>query len=582
MPPDKNAAGDQAAAKTNVRLTDTLVLVVFLIALIFAIAEYFRLQLSADIDALTVELRDLGEQDATLGERLSEATTTEFSSQLQDTVPHPRQEVGNPQFIGDHAEVSWQYSGDDKAIHMTYEIEVTRSKITRQCKSQLDYLQCQLGTAKRFIATDPQNQRSRVPPAPYGLADGTYMWRVSPVPPGTIIPTAIEQDENAVGGTAWSSPSYFTLYSSIVQRVLDTHRVRVGINMQHDSSFSRFDDKGNPAGFEISLIYSLIQGCIKLREDTNRLQYDSAACGEYFSDMIASEIYPLIQDCKKLREGANHLQYDSKACDKYFSLASEKSIASAMEHRAQNPAPTSPCSEQAPTHPCVQLVQIANWSDWQTALKHKQVDLFIGSVTSAADRKRNGLVFTDGYLRYETRLYVDGADIANAHGPSFNGWLLGRERRIGVIKGSSNEKLLDLLSKDRQYRSKLVKIAVDSYPELESAMDGGQVDGVLIDDTFVNRQDWIALGGLKNTPAWREYHAGFLGSDYEDIAIATILGGGYPDRKADTEPAGASSSDLYQALHQVLSDRNIRRQVGDLCAIFWPPDRHYDYRCQVP
>src|SRR5271167_4888689 len=131
MAPDKSAAGGQAAAETDVRLIDTLMLVAFLVLLILSIAEYFRLQLSTDIDALTVELRDLREQDATLDERLIEATTTEFASQLQDTVPHPRQDVGSPQFIGDHAEVSWQYSGDDKATHVTYEIEVTRSKIIK-------------------------------------------------------------------------------------------------------------------------------------------------------------------------------------------------------------------------------------------------------------------------------------------------------------------------------------------------------------------------------------------------------------------------------------------------------------------
>ena len=542
MAPDKSAAGGQAAAETDVRLIDTLMLVAFLVLLILSIAEYFRLQLSTDIDALTVELRDLREQDATLDERLIEATTTEFASQLQDTVPHPRQDVGSPQFIGDHAEVSWQYSGDDKATHVTYEIEVTRSKITPEC-SHLDYLQCKLGAARRFIATDPQNQRSRIPPAPYGLANGTYMWRVSPVPAGTIIPTAIQQDENAVGGTAWSSPSYFTLYPSIVQRVLTTHRVRVGINMQHDSNFSRFDSNGNPTGFEISLIYSLIQGCINVREGTNRLQYDSTACDKYFSDVIASD----------------------------------RSIAEAMVNGAQIPASEPPCSsEPLTTQLCVRLVQIANWSDWPTALKHKEIDLFIGSVTGAADRKRNGLVFTDGYLRYETHLYVDRADIANAGGPKLNGWLLARERRIGVIDQTSNEKLLDLLSKDPRYRSRLVKVPVESYPELESAMDGGQVDGILIDDTFVNRQDWIALQGLKDTPAWSEYHHSFLGSSYEDIAIATILGGG------DAEPAGASSSDLYQALHQALSNRKVRRRIAELCAIFWPVDQHYDYSCQVP
>src|SRR5208337_3443630 len=138
------------------------------------------------------------------------------------------------------------------------------------------------------------------------------------------------------------------------------------------------------------------------------------------------------------------LLYDSKACDKYFSdvTAYDRSIAKAALGGAPISVSAPHCSnEPLTTQLCVRLVQIPNWSDWQTALKHKEVDLFIGSVTSAADRKRNGLVFTDGYLRYETRLYVDRADIANAGGPSLNGWLLGRERRIGVIKGSSNEKL---------------------------------------------------------------------------------------------------------------------------------------------
>jgi hypothetical protein len=47
---------------------------------------------------------------------------------------------------------------------------------------------------------------------------------------------------------------------------------------------------------------------------------------------------------------------------------------------------------------------------------------------------------------------------------------------------------------------------INSFPELERALDSGAVDGIIIDDTFVPKDDhWIAVEIPQNSSGWKAY-----------------------------------------------------------------------------
>jgi hypothetical protein len=115
-------------------------------------------------------------------------------------------------------------------------------------------------------------------------------------------------------------------------------------------------------------------------------------------------------------------------------------------------------------------------------------------------------------------------------------------------------------------KDKLVKIPFSSYPDLENAMERGELDGLIVDDTFVSTvpSDWVHLIGLTETQAWQDYLREFIGSDAvgvkaeEQIAIATVLEG------------AQSKSTLYLALQRALRSAEVKKQLlPDLCKTFW-------------
>ena len=155
------------------------------------------------------------------------------------------------------------------------------------------------------------------------------------------------------------------------------------------------------------------------------------------------------------------------------------------------------------------------------ALERHDIDLFVGSVTRAKAREVNGIRFTSGYLPFRTRLYVPRST-SEDDATEIRAWLSGK-RRVGVIGDSTNQQLLSRLI-DEFGQSRIDSHVFTSFPGLEAALDNGQIDGALVDDTLVSNPHWFALEGLQHTPAWNSYVTYYIGkkADYEEVAIATV------------------------------------------------------------
>jgi ABC-type amino acid transport substrate-binding protein len=180
-------------------------------------------------------------------------------------------------------------------------------------------------------------------------------------------------------------------------------------------------------------------------------------------------------------------------------------------------------------HVCATFVPIAKWGAYPAAVKRKEVDLFLGTVTRATARERSGLRFTHGYVTFHTQLYGHSTDVEPSQTRIIE-WL-SRDRDIGVIRGSTNEYVLDRLIDEyapqkTHHLSVFHKKPFDSFPAMEAAMDRGELDGVIIDDVFVERSDWAPVPGLTRTYAWRRYKADFLHTSEdgeEEYAIAVAI-----------------------------------------------------------
>lgn len=497
---------------------DVLFIVVAIVLSLFVSSYVYDSGVVSQIADDEDTLRILKEQDATLKEQISEANTAHYLDQEEHAIPHPRLEDRDSQVIGDHTTVSWEYSDRNSGKYLTYELQLIKLTSDGSCLPG-DFLEC-IDHEKRFLATDGSTQTSRIPPDDH-LSPGTYVWRVAAVPIGTAIQNQPETDDlNHL--SEWSSFGAFTIYSSLADRIIKTGRVRVGVNLEQNTLFSKRDNEGNVIGFDISLIYAIVEGCMS-------------------RSVVSSTI-----------------SYDDQQCQKFIE---------------RHPPPTTehpPCTSTSnDSRICVELVPVRKWGAWQPALQRKEIDLFIGGVTAAEAREGNGVHFTRGYLPYHTRIYVRRADLPFSSLTLIN-WLA-KPRKIGIIENSSNQELLNdiLASKSlAPYKDKLQSQPFASYPSMEDAMDRGEVDGILVDETFVDHPDWEHLDRLEDiTDGWTKYVHDFLGNRKQEaisIAIAT-------DEK----------NSLFTAIDNALKkDSPISRQyIPVLCTFFWPPDGTASFKC---
>src|SRR5262249_6698153 len=148
---------------------------------------------------------------------------------------------------------------------------------------------------------------------------------------------------------------------------------------------------------------------------------------------------------------------------------------------------------------------------------------------AAGSREGRGLVFTRGYLTFQTELYANSLDVEQHK--TLASWL-SRDRKVGVIEASSNAQLLTYITKGKlrtANKEKLCPVTYRSFPAMESAMDHGEIDAVLIDDTFIDEDftthhhDWRRIDDFVTEAAsgFQEYRQKFLMSQgpKERVAI---------------------------------------------------------------
>ena len=410
--------------------------------------------------ALSESLGTVEDQGASLRGRLADVSSVASTARTDRTAPHPILADRDVHLIGTHADVSWTSGSDPRLANASYEINLLRlpnrtGDGTVQGSSVSTF----------FPASDSQHLTSRIPSKPgLQLPPGTYLWRVAAVSPGYKVSTNMHLDTGNL--TPWSNYGSFTLDENIESRINATGLVRIGVDYSQNSTFT-FAEDGELAGTDVYLAKTLIQECLARHDGGVMLDRDH--------------------------------------CDSPSDGATPKA----------NCIPTT-------GRLCVQFVSIARWGDWRPALRRKEIDLFIGGITAAEVREGDGVSFMHPYDAYETRLYVNPED-AGQQATTLPQWST-HTRSIGVIESSSNEEFLNRIIAVRCPSSgsgkpivacHIEKKTFASFPAMDRAMDAGLVDGVLIDDTFVNGKEWKTLSDLRvsERPAWDAYKKTFLGRD---------------------------------------------------------------------
>jgi ABC-type amino acid transport substrate-binding protein len=507
----------------SANFVDILILVVILVTAILIASIIYDSSLRSQVKTDEEQTRALREKVATLQEQLGDTVAANHLAASETSVPHPVIQDRDSQGIGGHTTVAWDYENHFSGRYINFEMELVKLGPTAvNCGQFSGTLEC--GQPTRFITSDGMNHTSRIPTdLKDTLKPGTYAWRVAPVPTGTVVNEDIEKDDlNRLSD--WSDYGSFTLFPLLIDRIASTNVIRVGTNLEQDTRFSHREHDGNVTGFDINLIHTLIEQCVALDKKTSppKLFFDRAQCNNHITKAVSSG-----QDLT---------------------------------------APTPRCSP-AERQLCVTLVPIQKWGDWQSALKRKEIDLFIGAVTAATFREKSGILFTPGYLHYSSRIFGHAADVLTA--PDLHSWLRS-PRRIGVIESSTNEYLLNQLMKDtglkrQKLTEHLEKYVFPSFPAMEHAMDRGELDAILIDETFVEHDDWKPLEGLRGTLAWQDYVKNYLGRyPNEQVSIAVAVAGDRSHRSRQT-------GDLYSVLDEALAPKSPVKALylPKLCEAFW-------------
>jgi ABC-type amino acid transport substrate-binding protein len=434
----------------------------FSLSILAIVLGYFSIVLQAKKATLEQETRDL---NAKIAEKQKHIETN-----LKDLEVKPAEliKLGAPkrdaQLIGNHVDLSWSYS--DHSPFLTYLVEV-RNKEESQAKLQSGFgLRCKLDQYRSctYIATDPAGQHTQIFASNTADLSGQYLWRVVPARRAVNI-----SDDEADRIADWSQFRAFSIYPTIRDRISKTHNVIVGTTYAEDARFSSLGPEGHPQGHDIDLIKILIEQCLALGSNDALPRYDPEGCEAAANDYGA---HPY-----KTPSHVKGLKVDVKA--------------------------------------------FSSISDGLNALSRREVDAFIGSLTRARNRERGPILFTQGYYRFNTQLYAKAEE--GQH--ELVQWLV-KKRTIGCINNSSNYWLATFLAAEDALRNQVTVMTFDTFPEMESAFDRGEVDGVLLDDVLHEQLvDAIPLEGLQKTDAWTKYHddPNALGFPKEEFSIAVVM-----------------------------------------------------------
>ena len=481
----------------------------------------------------------LREQVSDMARRISDASEANARAESEKRIPHPIPADRDSHVIGSHTSVSWLYAGHD-ARGTSYEIQLNRLILQDHDPCALpEFLNWAPSGATRFIASDAAHQSTRIPPNEEPpLAPGTYAWRVAAVPVGAQVQTDTKLDDSK-RLSEWSEYAMLDIRSSVMDRIRATGHIRVGMNLEQNSRFGRRAGDGRIEGFDVTLVHALLEGCLSRDQGTRKIAYNDALCRNYLSAADPKEHFSQSGSCTDRRD-------------------------------------------DLPNHLCYDFVPVPTWTGWEDALRRREIDLFIGGATALKSRAVRGIAFTRGYMSFRPLIYVHSGGLHNGR-RTLDAWL-DQDRVVAAIKGSSNEMLLDEIIAARKAngrRGRMIKPNKEfpTYPALENAMDHNEIDGILIDETFVDHDDWTPLQALNQTEheGYKSYVRKDAGEDftvngYEQIAIAVA---------GEAAPQGRNS--LLWILNDELSRPLIKAKVQEFCKAFWPDESRAGYKChQMP
>lgn len=481
---------------------DLTILVTLIVVVVLIISVIYDGGLLSQIADIEVQLNVLREQEATLQEQLSERALSRRIFNQEQRTPHPRLDDREIESIGDHVDVAWDYPSEQAGTYIDYEIEFRSLPRKSACIGSRLVL-C-ADSPVSVLASDGAHRASRIPTVPTeSLAPGRYIWRVAAVPAGSVVAATPSLDNRNLLSD-WSAFGVFTLDGSQSQRIWRTKQVRVGLDLGQQTIFAQRTGNGVLSGLEVSLVYTIVEHCLEFVHGSSLLHYSRDSCQKFVADHQDEQLTTATHSCP----------HDD-------------------------------------LHACVKFVPIARWGAYPSAVKRKEIDLFIGTVTRAAARERSGLKFTTGYFPFHTDLFAHSGDVDPGL-RNLGDWLT-RERIVGVIADSTNEYVLHNLIAEFARAAKNDPnvwpprpATFNSYPEMEAAMDRGEIDGVLVDDALVRRTDWKRVPGLRSTEAWTSYKDHFLRGESEDYAIAVAF--------------DAGDASLYSAIQTALSDQVLKNR----------------------
>lgn len=499
---------EKVKAHGDATVSDLAMSVFVFVAMILILSYIYNTRLQEQVDSADSVVRSLSSRNATLEQQLHEADDVLRSVQRDGEVPHPIALANNDSIIGRDSRISWSYRYHDQGKYIGYVVELTRrasDDSNDPCQSSDGHSSmtgCQ-PFSQIITATDPGSQQTSVSPdRQRPLQSGSYWWRVAAI--------QVDHSLNAAGNgervSDWSTYGSFSLYDSTTSRIIATHHVRVGTNLEQNTLFSRYGPTGGPTGLDLVLARALIEHCLRI--------------------------------------AGNHIAYSSETCDTYL----RKVNIQALTNASPSLAPSQCLGEQL----CADFVQVRQWGNWEDLLRKHGIDIFVGAVTKAAARERGGIKFTAGYVLYHTGMWALRADVGSQP-VVFHLWNR-LPRTVGVIRDSTNDQFVSLLA--RQARISVVRVS--AYPDLEDALDSGRVDAIVIDDTFVQaeqRRHWDRIVGWDHTTAWHSYLRDYIGADVESIGMAV---------------AEDSDGTLLPALNEALNSEAVQQSlIPQLCADLW-------------
>jgi ABC-type amino acid transport substrate-binding protein len=434
--------------------------------------------------AVDSQIRDTANHTAAVSAQIGNDGTNQGTMYAPGVDIHLEEPVRDAKLIGREVDFLWNYT--NHSPELAYRIQLV--KLGSAYPPGIRGSECNFTAFSScdFYATRPHEQRSTLSFAVNGSEvpkwEGRYLWRVVPArgPLPRIQSTAGDSDVNI---SDWSEFGSFEIYQDLMSRMAATDPaiVLVGTTDSGNVRFSHQAANGLQAGYDMDLMHLLIEGCMtRNHEETGR----------------------------------SYLRFDPSDCYHAVSDYEDKPVGSSVEPAVR------------PNQPQLRIRPFTSVGEGLDALGRREIDVFIGSVTSSLKRESNGILFTTGYYPFDTSLYTHRfSSVKPKQGIQYDMWSAD-DRSIGVIENSTNHWLATALAAEAKVEHKLSVVAFPSFGAMASAFNRRTIDGVLVDNVLGcelkqadNPDAIVEVKGLEETSAWEEYHQR-LGVEHETFAIA--------------------------------------------------------------